>query len=272
MKTLAEQLRGYGLVFEGEDEGAGGKAAEPANGAGADSTPAGAADDKTAGEAEGKKEAAPAGDDKKPDWKDRRLAQLTARLSQANAALAEKTAAPATAPDANETFDALVAEQAAKQARAIAAKASFDEKCNAAAQAGREKFGEKAFNESLDQILSLVDRTNPAEIANYQEFLASAIETGEAPKIIYELGRDPDEVARVLALTPRKMTIELAKMADAGKDPGVSAAPKPITPIDSKGGRHEQIAASDPTKADTLSTSDWMARRNAEIAAQPRRY
>ncbi len=73
-------------------------------------------------------------------------------------------------------------------------------------------------------------------------------------------------------MNPRKMTIELARLAGAGKDPGVSAAPKPITPITPVGNRHEQIAASDPAKADQLSSAEWHARRNAEVAAQPRRY
>lgn len=270
---------GAGLIWDKDDEGAGAGAATTEAGTGASTIEAGTGDATQEAGAGASTVAAGVATDAAPapkpkDWKDERLAQKTAQLAavRAELAAAQAKAAGEKSLDPVADFDARVNEAATRQAAALAARASFNDKCNAAAQAGRTAFGEKAFNESLAELVGLVDLTDPQAQLGYNEFLASALETGEAPKIIFELGRDPEQAMKILAMSPRKMTIELAKLAGAGKVANVSSAPRPITPIESRGGRHEQIAASDPEKADNLSTPDWMARREAEVAARVKVY
>lgn len=275
MKILAELMRGTAPLFEGENEGG-------AAGAGNETQAGGAAADTQAGGAAAETQAAGAGNDTQPaaaaapaapDWKDRRIAQLTAR----NAQLAQKVAAqPAPAPkaplDPTADFESRVAAQAAAQADALVAARTFNEKCNAEVDKGRGEFGANEFNASVSSLLLLVDTSDASSMANYQDFLESAIETGAGAALIFELGKNPDEAEKILALPPKRRAIELARKADAVAKPAEpSNAPRPMRAIESHGGRHEAIKASDPARADTLSTADWMARRNAEVAAQPRR-
>ena len=57
----------------------------------------------------------------------------------------------------------------------------------------------------------------------------AAMETGEAAKVLYELGKNPDEAARIMALPPTKMAVAVAKIAvKPSSAPAVSKAPPPI--------------------------------------------
>ena len=95
------------------------------------------------------------------------------------------------------------------------------------------------------------------------------MELDKPEAIIHALGSDLNEAARILALDPVRMGVEVAKLAmraDAG--PGVSAAARPITPVGARGAAHTAISADDPDKADRLSTAEWMKRREAAVAAK----
>ena len=48
---------------------------------------------------------------------------------------------------------------------------------------------------------------------SYNLFLDTAIETGEGPRLLHELGSNLDEAFRILSLPPTKMAVELAKRA-----------------------------------------------------------
>jgi len=224
------------------------------------------------GEAEGegkKAEAAPAA---KVDWRDRRIAQLTARLreaqQQAPATGAVSEAAPApVAPAA--TPAAGTDAQIEARAQQIASVAEFNRQCDAAAAEGRAKFGTEVFGSRVQSLQRLVDPGDQRSLAAFNTFLSSALETGEAPRLIHELGADLDEASRILSLPPAKMAVELTKRALAKPvEEEPSGAPKPPTPIGNRGVSHDAIAPDDPDRADRLSTAEWMRRREAQEAAK----
>lgn len=99
----------------------------------------------------------------------------------------------------------------------------------------------------------------------YNSFLMAALETGEAPKLIAALGANPDEAARVMALPPAKMAVELTRMSL--KEPQeISQAPKPIRPIATTAGQNRSpINPDDPSRADQLDLKEWMRRREAQV-------
>jgi hypothetical protein len=119
----------------------------------------------------------------------------------------------------------------------------------------------------VDELRKLADPNDPISMATYNGFLAAALETGEAPKLIYALGSDLNEANRILSLPPLKMAVELTKLA-AKPEQQISKASKPITPLNGRGVAHEAVDPTDPTRADALSTKAWMERRNAQLAAR----
>lgn len=197
----------------------------------------------------------------KKDWKDARIAQLTARLKAAGKtdAPAPIVAAPSGLPTTQAELDALVDARAADKANL----ADFNRRCAEVATAGRAAFSD--FNDSIAGLMQLVDRDDPSSVNTYNTFIQAALETGEAPKLIHALGSDLDEASRILALSPVRMGIELAKLAMADGEPGLSRAPKPIVPVGGRGASHQQISPGDPERADRLSTKEWMARREADL-------
>jgi hypothetical protein len=210
-----------------------------------------------------------------PKWAQDRINKLTAQKADLQSKLnsaakpAPATAATAAPLDPAADWDSRLADAAQRQAQAMVATQTFNERCNAAVEAGRAEYGEAEFNAAVAGLQKLVDATDAASIATYQDMLESALETGKAADLIYELGRDLNEAQRVFDLSPKKRAIELAqRAAKAGSVAEPSSAAKPIRAIEPRGGRHEQISADDTERADKLSTAEWMARRNAQVAAQ----
>lgn len=220
-------------------------------------------------EGEASSESPPASEQKlaaKPDWRDSEIRRLRAQnrelraTQQQLAQPASTSAAPSLDPTAE--FQRLVREQAQQ----LAQQQNFNQRCNDCAAKGQEQFGPE-FGQRVGGIQRLVDMNDPAQIETYNRFLDVAIETGEGPKILFELGADPNEAARVMALPVARMAVELAKMATAeGTSPTLSGAPKPITPVTAARANRSPIDPSDPDKADTLSTAEWMRRRNEQAA------
>jgi len=221
-------------------------------------------------EPEAKPEPAP-----KQDWRDKRIAQLTARLrevqSKAPVATPEPSGTPAPAGALDPaSFSAAVEVAAEAKAEAKTALAVFNEACNLTAAKGKAAY--KDFDSSVKNLQTLIDGGDPKEAAAYNSFVYAAIETGEGAKVLYELGQDPDEAMRIMSLSPVKMGIEMAKRAlGAGPAREISNAPRPITSV-SRNGRsaNVEITPGDKERADQLSTKTWMERREAEVARQRR--
>lgn len=199
------------------------------------------------------------GEAEKKDWRDKRIAKLTAKLREEQ----EKNAAPkseaAGSPDPTEDFNRRVAEAANSQV----ALADFNRRCNEEAAKGAEAFED--FGEKIQELRKIVNEKDPEEVAAYNQFLQAGLETGELAKLIYELGSDLNEATRILALPPLKMGIELAKRALAGapSPEEVSKLPKPIRPLSA---RHtDPIDPTDKDRADSLSTAQWMKARESQL-------
>lgn len=193
-----------------------------------------------------------------PDWRDRRIAKLTAQLREAQA----KPAAGAPLQPAP-VDDAALDRRVQTAAQELSAQREFDRLCNDAANAGRTAFPD--FDGKLKEVLRLVDPADSASIAQYNTLLAAALETGKAHEVLYALGGDLNEASRVMGLPPLKMAMELARMtADSGgKEP--SKLGKPPTPVGQRGAQHTEIDPRDPDRADKLSTRQWMERRERQL-------
>lgn len=205
------------------------------------------------------------------DWRDKRIATLTRRLRElqekGNAPPATTTEPPTTTAPAPlqppTNLDALVNQRA----RELANIQDFNRRCDEAALAGRSAFGESEFNGRIANLQKLVDNTDPSSVKAYNDLLMAALETGEAPRVLFDLGADLNEAQKVLSMTPTKMAVEMTRKA--AMPPGtVSNAPKPITPIPSRGAANERISPDDPDRSDHLSTAEWMRRREEQLAAR----
>lgn len=195
------------------------------------------------------------------DWRDRRIATLTARLREAEQRAPEVAPTVADPAAATPDIDRLANERAGQ----IAAQAEFTRRCNETALAGRGAFGEAQFNSRVQALQTLVDLQSPADVGAFNQFLDAAIETGEGPRLLHNLGADLNEASRIMALSPARMGIELAKLA--GRPAEVSNAPRPVTPVGSAGRSHDRIDPTDPARADGLTTAEWMRRREEQVAA-----
>lgn len=209
-----------------------------------------------------------AGEAQKPDWRDRRIAQLTARLRAEEAkgrGNGAPTLPPATGtqqPEGQDT-NAEIERLANLRAADIAARVDFNRRCDDTAKAGRTEFGELQFNSRINGLMQLVDRQDPSSVATYNQFLEAAMESGSGAKIIHDLGGDLNRASEILSLPPVKMAMELARMAgaEARKE---STAPKPITPVGSRS-KNEVIDPRDTERADHLDTKSWMERRQKQV-------
>ncbi len=210
---------------------------------------------------EPKSEPKPAGE----DWKDKRLAKLTAQKHELEAALAAKQASGA-AP--NPTDDLAIAakidELAKAKAQAIAATTEFDRKCEAVVSQGRAEFPD--FNDKVKTLLQLKEGSEE----RYGNFIAAMLETDKAASLIHSLADDLNEAEKIMNMSPVKQGIALARLADKVPAP-VSELPKPITPIGQKAPSHQAIEPTDTERADNLSTAEWMRRREEQVRARGRR-
>jgi len=207
----------------------------------------------------------------KEDWRDKRIGQLTAQKKALEAkaqALEIQLLQRPGETDAN--FEARV--EAAAEAKAIEKTQAnkFIDECNREAAAGRKAFSD--FDDRINNLSKLVDKSDPVSISSYQQLVSAALETGEGAKLLHSLGGDLDEASRIMGLSPTKQGIELARIAARQAAP-VSSAPRPIRPIGNRGESLNQVDPADKDRGDSLDTRSWMERREQQIAeAQKRRF
>jgi hypothetical protein len=164
-----------------------------------------------------------------------------------------------TAQELQREADRLATERINRE-RATSAKAEFDRSCNIAVIAGRTKFGEAKFDESLKRLGQVGfygdDGTN-------MENLSMALETDDPAKVLHELAQNPTELYRIMDLPPNRRRVEFVKLslkADAagGGNGGAparrpSGASPPIEPIGGRGGE------ADNRYSENVSPADWHA-------------
>lgn len=187
--------------------------------------------------------------------------QLQAELLRLQTQLASLQPAagqpPATTPAATEQIQAdVVTRQAQLMAAQIAATESFNNRCNEVAEKGKKEFGGPEFTQSITMLNQLGTMT--------PQFIEAALETGVGEKIIHALSKDPEKAMEVAKLSPVRQAVALAKIAATFEAPvRASNAPAPITAAVSGDG-----AAPSALRNPNSSIKDWMAARNAELAAK----
>lgn len=212
----------------------------------------------------------------KPDaWKDKRLAQTTARNHELKAQLdakeAELTALKAGKVEAKVEPAAASEEEVQAQVNSRLAIASWNKTCNDIAQAGT--LAHPDFTAKVKDTVEKLVGADPTRGQAYVNLVNAANETdsSKAHEILYTLVSDPNEFDRVLGLSPVKMAVEMTRML--GSDGQViSRAPKPIKPIGSRGIAHEAIEPDDPDRSDNLDTKKWMERREKQVAERAKMH
>lgn len=210
----------------------------------------------------------PAQPAKSKDWKDDRIASLTFQLNEerrTKAAAAATPAAPQAPGESDTDFARRVDEAATAKAAGMAAQADWDRQCNAVGEAGKKEFPD--FMARLGEVQKAVNPQDLNEVQAYNEFVAAAIETGQAHRILYSLGSDPAEYQRLQKLSPVKRAMELGVMASKlVSSPEPSGAPKPLTPIAGGNGEHfEGISPDDPKRGMKLPKAEWMRQREKQV-------
>ncbi len=212
-----------------------------------------------------------------PPWQVRRIGELTAqtrarqeRIDALEAELAAeraaRTAPPTPAPQPGQTPPAptpapttpqpqFTAADIEVRAQQLAEKSQFDAASQTSYEAGKVKYPD--FDAKL-QTFKMLGGLSDAQIQ-------AALATGSAHDVLYTLGSNPDEAARIMSLPPLQSAVEMAKIV--ARQPvaaRASAAPAPITPVGSGGTRLPEGLA------DELPDDEWFRRRNEQKKAQRR--
>lgn len=225
----------------------------------------------------------------KEDWRDKRIKQLTAKLAGAKASPPAQAPGPAAPAGGLSPEDQEAEINRRAELRAQANQFSMD--CNAAVARGREAFGPEFDSRIAGLQAGITDPNDPADVGRYNALLQQGIEAGGLEHVIHALGENPEEAERVMRLPLAKMSMEVARIVDRAEQakarsagqggnslaPGQSAAgaplPDPIKPVDGRSGQHIAIDPADASRADKLSTAEWMKRRNEQVARNdPRRF
>ena len=205
------------------------------------------------------------------DWRERRLGEVSAKNRELAARIAEleaKAAPKADAPpqpqvgaDGKPLYtEAEVLTRADQLAKARVEEARFNDQCNDVFSKGTSKFED--FQSTLAAYAQLGGLSRP--------FVSAVLQAGDkAPDLLYSLGKDMNEAARVMSLPPVEQAFELARLSlkldEKPKVEGVkvSNAPAPVKPKVGGGARAEPTVYDD-----SASIADWMAVRNKQLEAR----
>lgn len=231
--------------------------------------------------------APPVDEPPKVDWRDRRIGEQQARLRERNARIAEleaqlrgqPTPQPGAVPPAGQpTYQQPpqapgdIQRQITEAAAQMAAASEFTRRCNEVAESGRRVFTN--FDQRVQRLTGLVDPNDNQQVVHYNAFLNAAMETGEAARLIYDLGGDLNEASRIMAMEPVKMAVELTRLASRVSTTDRSNAPPPINPLGSAANslpKNTLIQPDDADQSDNLSTEEWMRRREEQVASRRQR-
>ena len=109
---------------------------------------------------------------------------------------------------------------------------------------------------------------------NITEVMAQSIQASDiGPDVLYHLGSDPKEAARIARLSPILQAKEIGKIeASLASNPPVrktSTAPAPIAPVTARSKGAPQFDTTDPRSTKSMSTSEWI---EAERLRQIKKY
>lgn len=196
-------------------------------------------------------------DPPKKSWERKRIDQLTWEKNEERrkreALEAQLNQKPLEGEDGKQLSQADVDRIAEQKAKQIAAQQSFNQKCNATAEAGKDKYND--FDDAI-AILGQVGLSSP-------QFLDIATDLPNSHEILYHLGKNPDEAERLLNLTPTKQAMELArleaKLSVAPVQKQISKVAAPIKPL---GGNTAGTHIGDAIPDDDDEYSKWRAKQS----------
>ena len=215
------------------------------------------------------------------DWRDRRIGEQQQRLRERNARIAELEARlrgfeqpanqqPQPGQQQPQFGQSDIQRQIQEMATQMAAQQEFTRRCNDVAEAGRKVYNN--FDNRVQRLVGLVDANDPQQVQAYNDFLNAAMETGQASRLIYELGGDLNEASRIMAMNSIKMAVELTKMSARAGASETSQAPRPLNPMATAGTSNRQpLSPDNPDNADVMSMEDWMKAREEQIASRRQR-
>jgi len=127
----------------------------------------------------------------------------------------------------------------------------------------QERVAQKSVEEKWDKSVQefAVDNPDFYDVAlsapRSQAMIEAVMVSENGPAVGYYLGKNPDESARIAAMTPYGAVMEIGKLSQKLNDPvpkKVTNAPKPHTPVGSGSGNVNG----------KLSDEEWIKRRNKE--------
>ena len=193
---------------------------------------------------------------KREPWFNRRIDELTKarREAERRAEALEAILRQRDNPGQQETPQAQQPQADPYQlAEQIANQRTLNEAANRTYQAGKEAYGDD-FDAAVNTLRQVTD------LSQRPDFLEAVVALPNAHEVYHHLGKNPDDAAHVLSLSPVKMAMELATLsAKVGRPKPQSRAPAPITPVG-------KSAAPASELVDELPTAEWMARREAQLA------
>lgn len=154
------------------------------------------------------------------------------------------------------TSQAQIEKLAEQKAAQMLRDSQFNDRCNSVYEAGKEEYSD------FDDALGTFSRLGGVS----RDLLEVVVELPDSHKVIHHLGSNPEDAQRVLKLSPTKMAIELTKISqNLGKEKKpVSAAHKPVRPVDGRSSANKDLH-------EIESTSEWMKKREAQLAAKRKR-
>jgi hypothetical protein len=154
----------------------------------------------------------------------------------------------------------LTEQQIEDRANAIAAQREFERARDKTLAAGSQKFGDPAFLAACNTLASLGANEIPA-------FMQAVTDLDSGADVLQHLGTHPEIAARVMAMPPVRMAMELARLEARVTTPApakpLSRAPAPIAPLE--GG----VSPSEPDIYDPeISNERFIALRNKQENAR----
>lgn len=238
-------------------------AAEPASPAAAPATPSTAASPGVAPVASPEPVGRPSS--QAPDWRDARLAKVTARNHELTAEQATLKAELAALKAGQPAGPVVPEAEVNRRAQALADNRVFQESAVKIETLGRGEFPD--FDSKLRIMANTLDLRDPAEQAKYHGFITAAMAAGgdDTHRLLYGLASDLNEASRIMSLPPAQQGVALAKRGQVEAQPR-SQAPKPMAV---PGGRSGASVNVDPTTADSDAMDDaaWFRSREAQVQA-----
>lgn len=201
---------------------------------------------------------------KTPAWVERRFAEMTRSRHDAErrAEALERDLANALAlakaaePEGEQTQQRAPQQQAGSEEERINRAAAemvktqrFNERSNEVYAAGKADHAD--FDESLK---------NLGMLGASPEFFQSIVDLDDAHKVLHALGSNPEEAARILALSPLKQGRELERLASK---PAPKKTTKPVSNAPDPISSRVEGSGSRTTDLDNASIEDFMKARNS---------